>query len=76
MGLLAIAPDQFWRSRGATEVDAGTLVVMNNLHVPVGLLLDPLIWNQHADLPRLALGSAIIVTSLWVNRLGQREVRT
>ena len=66
---------QFWWNKGATEVDAGTLAVMNNLHVPVGLLLNLLIWNQHADLPRLALGGAVIVASLWVNRLGRREVR-
>ena len=68
-------PGQFWWNKGATEVDAGTLAVMNNLHVPVGLLLNLLIWNQHADLPRLALGGAVIVASLWVNRLGRREVR-
>ncbi|MBH9397162.1 DMT family transporter [Pseudomonas aeruginosa] len=75
MGLLATALGQFWWNKGATEVDAGSLAVMNNLHVPVGLLLNLLIWNQHADLPRLALGGAIIVASLWVNRLGRREVR-
>ncbi len=69
MGLLATALGQFWWNKGATEVDAGTLAVMNNLHVPVGLLLNLLIWNQHADLPRLALGGAVIVASLWVNRL-------
>ncbi|MCL8054453.1 hypothetical protein M8833_34465, partial [Pseudomonas aeruginosa] len=51
MGLLATALGQFWWNKGATEVDAGTLAVMNNLHVPVGLLLNLLIWNQHADLP-------------------------
>ena len=73
MGLLATALGQFWWNKGATEVDAGTLAVMNNLHVPVGLLLNLLIWNQHADLPRLALGGAVIVASLWVNRLGRRE---
>ncbi|MBE0844432.1 hypothetical protein IH709_25075, partial [Escherichia coli] len=38
MGLLATALGQFWWNKGATEVDAGTLAVMNNLHVPVGLL--------------------------------------
>ncbi|MEE2577510.1 hypothetical protein QO176_32750, partial [Pseudomonas aeruginosa] len=65
----------FWWNKGATEVHAGTLAVMNNLHVPVGLLLNLLVWNQHADLQRLALGGAVIVASLWVNRLGRRVVR-
>ncbi|MEG7362248.1 MULTISPECIES: carboxylate/amino acid/amine transporter [Pseudomonas] len=70
MGLLATALGQFWWNKGATLVDGGTLAVMNNLHVPVGLLINLLIWNEHADLVRLALGGGVIVASLWVNRLG------
>lgn len=70
MGLLATALGQFWWNKGATLVDGGTLAVMNNLHVPVGLLINLLIWNEHADLARLALGGGVIVASLWVNRLG------
>ncbi|MDF3931793.1 carboxylate/amino acid/amine transporter [Pseudomonas citronellolis] len=70
MGLLATALGQFWWNKGGTLVDGGTLAVMNNLHVPVGLLINLLIWNQHADLGRLALGGAVIVASLGVNRLG------
>lgn len=70
MGLLATALGQFWWNKGGTLVDAGTLAVMNNLHVPVGLLINLLIWNESADLPRLALGGAVIVASLGVNRFG------
>jgi drug/metabolite transporter (DMT)-like permease len=70
MGLLATA-GQYWWNKGGTLVDGGTLAVMNNLHVPVGLLINLLIWNQHADLPR-GPGGAVIV-SLGVNRLGGRR---
>ena len=73
MGLLATALGQFWWNKGGTLVDAGTLAVMNNLHVPVGLLINLLIWGEQADLPRLALGGAVIVASLGVNRLGLRR---
>ena len=75
MGLLATALGQFWWNKGGTLVDAGTLAVMNNLHVPVGLLINLLIWNEAADLPRLALGGAVIVASLGVNRFGLRRQR-
>lgn len=75
MGLLATALGQFWWNKGGTLVDAGTLAVMNNLHVPVGLLINLLIWNEQADLPRLMLGGAVIVASLGVNRLGLRRQR-
>lgn len=73
MGLGATALGQFLWNKGGTLVDGGTLAVMNNLHVPVGLLINLLIWNQHADLARLALGGAVIVASLGVNRFGLRR---
>lgn len=46
---------------------------MNELHVPAGLLVNLLIWNRDADLPRLALGGAIILASLWLSRLGRHR---
>lgn len=73
MGLFATALGMFWWVKGSTKVDAGTLAVMNELHVPAGLLVNLLIWNRNADLPRLALGGSIILASLWLNRLGHRK---
>ena len=52
-------------------MDAGTLAVMNELHVPLGLVVNLLIWNRDADLPRIALGGGVIVLSLWLNRIGR-----
>jgi len=46
---------------------------MNNLHVPVGLLLNLLIWNQHEPLGRLFIGGAVILASLWLSRLGAQR---
>lgn len=51
-------------------VSGGTLAVMNNLHVPVGLLLNLLIWNQDEPLGRLFIGAAVILASVWMSRLG------
>ena len=56
-------------NKGACLVNGGTLAVMNNLHVPVGLLLNLLIWNQHEPLGRLALGGLVIVGAVWITRL-------
>jgi len=72
MGLFATALGMFWWVKGSTQVDAGALAVMNELHVPAGLLVNVLIWNRNADLPSLALGGSVILASLWVNRLGRR----
>lgn len=68
MGLFATALGMFWWVKGSTRVDAGTLAVMNELHVPAGLLVNVLIWNRDADLVRLGAGGALILASLWLLR--------
>ena len=72
MGLFATALGMFWWVKGSTLVDAGTLAIMNELHVPAGLLVNLLIWNRNADLHKLAIGGAVIVASLWINRFGRK----
>ena len=67
LGLAASGIGLFLWNRGACKVDAGTLAIMNNVLVPAGLLVNLLIWNQDADLFRLAIGGAVLAFSLWVN---------
>lgn len=67
LGLVASGLGYFLWNKGATQVDAGALAIMNNALIPAGLLVNLLIWNKDADLLRLALGGAIIVVSLLVN---------
>ncbi|GHD80876.1 EamA family transporter [Vogesella fluminis] len=74
MGLFATALGMYWWVKGSTRVSAGTLAIMNELHVPVGLLVNVLIWNRDTDLTRLALGGAVILASLWVNHQGRSRL--
>ncbi|AEY00347.1 drug/metabolite transporter superfamily permease [Oceanimonas sp. GK1] len=67
LGLGASGLGYFLWNKGATLVNAGALAIMNNALVPAGLLVNLLIWNRDADLPRLALGGAILLASLWLN---------
>ena len=67
LGLVASGLGFLFWNRGAVQVDAGTLGIMNNALVPAGLLVNLLIWNHDADLLRLAAGSAVLGLSLWVN---------
>ena len=67
LGLVASGLGFFFWNRGATQVDAGTLGIMNNALIPAGLLVNLLIWNQQADLLRLAAGGGVIGLSLWLN---------
>ena len=75
MGLFATALGMYGWVRGSTQVDAGTLAIMNELHVPAGLIVNLLIWNRDANLQKLALGGLVIMASLWVNRMGRRMGR-
>jgi carboxylate/amino acid/amine transporter len=73
MGLFATALGMYWWTKGSTRVDAGTLAIMNELHVPAGLLVNVLIWNRDANLAKLAAGGSIILLSLWLNRMGRKK---
>lgn len=72
LGLVSTALGMYWWNKGACLVTGGTLAVMNNLHVPVGLLLNLLIWNQHEPLSRLLLGGLVILFAVWLSRLDRR----
>ena len=72
MGFFATALGMYGWVLGSTRVDAGTLAVMNELHVPAGLVVNLLIWNREADLPRLAAGGAVIMASLLINHWGRQ----
>lgn len=67
LGIGASGLGYFLWNKGATLVNAGALAIMNNALVPAGLLVNLLIWNRDADLPRLALGGFILLASLWIN---------
>ncbi len=41
LGVVASGIGYFMWNYGATQVDAGTLGIMNNMHVPAGLLVNP-----------------------------------
>lgn len=73
LGLVPTALGLYWWNKGACLVPGATLAVMNNLHVPVGLVLNLLIWNQDAPLGRLLVGGTVILASVWMSRLGPRR---
>ncbi|WP_105188862.1 carboxylate/amino acid/amine transporter [Pseudoalteromonas sp. T1lg48] len=67
LGLIASGLGYFAWNKGATQVNVGTLAVMNNLLIPAGILVNVLIWNRDADILRLTLGGGIIMAALVVN---------
>ncbi|WP_087020582.1 carboxylate/amino acid/amine transporter [Thaumasiovibrio subtropicus] len=69
LGIFASGMGYFVWNKGATQVNAGLLAVMNNALVPCGLVVNILIWNRDVDLTKLAIGSAIIAFSVWWNEV-------
>ncbi|VFS68667.1 carboxylate/amino acid/amine transporter [Kluyvera cryocrescens] len=68
LGVVASGIGYFMWNYGATQVDAGTLGIMNNMHVPAGLLVNLAIWHQQPHWPTFLTGAAVILASLWVHR--------
>lgn len=66
LGVLASGACFFWWNLGATRVNAGTLAVFNNAKVPLGVACSLLFFGESADLPRLAVGGALLVAAVAV----------
>ena len=76
LGTVSTALGMYWLNKGTCLVNGGTLAAMNNLHVPIGLLLNLLIWNHYEPLGRLVLGGAVIGGAVWISQLGVKSTNS
>lgn len=76
LGIVASGLGYFAWNKGATQVNVGTLAVMNNLLIPAGIIVNVLIWNRDADIARLVLGAGIIFVALLINERMFSRFRT
>ena len=67
LGIAASGLGYFLWNKGACLVDAGVLAIMNNALVPVGLLVNLIIWEKTSNYLLLFLGSAVIALSLYLH---------
>lgn len=68
LGIGASGLGYFMWNYGATQVDAGTLAIMNNVLIPAGLLVNFALWQQSVDWPRLLIGGSVIIISVFVHK--------
>ncbi len=72
LGMISSGLGFFLWNYGAVQTSGGTLAVMNNLKVPLAVIVTLLLFEGSANLPRLFLGGGIIIGSvLWSERLGR-----
>jgi drug/metabolite transporter (DMT)-like permease len=74
LGLVASGLGFFWWNRGARFVSAGTLAVMNNLKIPLGVACSLLVFGERVDALRLGLGGLLILGALWINRRDESKI--
>jgi hypothetical protein len=42
--------------QGVIKVNTGSLAIMNNALIPVGLIVNLVIWNKEADIKKILIG--------------------
>ena len=73
LGVVASGLCFFLWNRGARFVSAGALAVMNNLKIPLGVLVSLLLFRESAGIPSLLAGSLLIAAALLPLRRARRD---
>lgn len=66
LGVLASGVGFFLWNKGATQVGAGTLAVMNNAKVPLAVAVALLFFGETANLPALLASLATLAFAVWL----------
>jgi len=69
LGFVASGLGYFLWNRGATQVDSGILAIMNNAVVPLGLIVNLVLWNRSIDYTALVIGGGLILAALWLHSM-------
>lgn len=73
LAVFATALGQYWWNKGSTQVGIGLVAAMNNATVPVGILINILVFQQRPQwLPFLA-GSSLIIGAMLLHQLLARR---
>jgi drug/metabolite transporter (DMT)-like permease len=67
LGIVASGLGYFLWNRGATQVDSGILAIMNNAVVPLGLIVNLVVWGREINYASLLLGGGLILSALWLH---------
>jgi carboxylate/amino acid/amine transporter len=67
LGVVASGLGYFLWNRGATQVDSGMLAIMNNAVIPLGLIVNLVVWGRGIDYTALTLGGGLILAALWLH---------
>lgn len=66
LGIIASGAGFFLWNLGLTRVNAGTLAVLNNAKIPLGVLVSLLLFREATDPIRLAISFALLALAVWL----------
>ncbi|AUC23823.1 EamA family transporter [Polaribacter sejongensis] len=76
LGAVASGVGYFFWNKGVVMVNAGSLAIMNNALVPIGLIVNLVIWNKEADIQKILIGGSLIFASLALNEYLNKRNRS
>ncbi len=76
LGVAASGLGYFLWNRGATQVDSGVLAIMNNAVVPLGLIVNFVIWGKNIDYTHFVIGGGLILLALYLHSLVMKRSTT
>ncbi len=69
LGIVASGAGYFLWNKGATQADSGILAIMNNAVVPLGLIVNLVIWGKDINYQSLFIGGGLIVLALYLHNI-------
>lgn len=73
LGIIASGVGFFLFNLGATKVNSGTLAVMNNIKVPLGIFASLFLFGEEGNVQKLMLGGFIILIALYLSEFWKYE---
>ncbi|MDD7804018.1 MAG: EamA family transporter, partial [Endozoicomonas sp. (ex Botrylloides leachii)] len=67
LGFIASGLGWFLWNKGTTKVSTTVFAIMNHGIIPAGIIINVLLFNGHADFPRLVVGGAIMAWSVYLS---------
>lgn len=74
LGVIASGIGFFLWNLGARQVNAGALAILNNLKIPLAIIVSLVFFKESAHIPSLAVGGFIILAALILNEWAGRRV--
>ncbi len=74
LGIVASGLGYYLWNKGACQVDAGVLAIMNNVLVPAGLVVNIAIWGKEVNYLNLSIGGSLIMLSLILHYMIMKKI--